>query len=49
MVAFAITMPSFSTALQKANGKLLPFGWYHLLKAKRIQQTYTLLFNWYSS
>ena len=34
LVAFAITMPSFSKALQKANGKLFPFGFYHLLKAK---------------
>ncbi|WP_111709261.1 GTP cyclohydrolase [Lutibacter citreus] len=35
MVAFAITMPSFSSALQKAKGKLLPFGIFHLLKAKK--------------
>ena len=35
MVAFSIVMPSFSSALQKANGKLFPFGFYHLLKAKR--------------
>jgi len=34
MVAFAITMPSFSKALQKAKGKLFPFGIFHLLKAK---------------
>ena len=35
MVAFAITMPSFSKALQKAKGKLFPFGFIHLLKAKK--------------
>lgn len=35
LVAFAITMPSFSKALQKANGKLFPFGIFHLLKARR--------------
>ncbi|PHR74034.1 MAG: GTP cyclohydrolase [Lutibacter sp.] len=35
IVAFAVTMPSFSRALQKANGKLFPFGFYHLLKAKK--------------
>ncbi len=35
MIAFAITMPSYSKALQKARGKLFPFGWYHLLKANR--------------
>lgn len=34
MIAFAITMPSFSKALQKAKGSLFPFGWYHLLQAK---------------
>lgn len=35
LVAFAVTMPSFSKALQKANGKLFPFGFLHLLKAKK--------------
>lgn len=35
LVAFSIVMPSFSTALQKAKGKLLPFGLFHLLKAKK--------------
>jgi GNAT superfamily N-acetyltransferase len=35
IVAFSIVMPSFSKALQKANGKLFPFGFYHLLKAKK--------------
>ncbi|MDR6923055.1 MULTISPECIES: GTP cyclohydrolase [Chryseobacterium] len=33
LVSFAITMPSYSKALQKAKGKLLPFGWWHLLQA----------------
>lgn len=35
IVAFAIVMPSFSEALQKANGKLFPFGIFHLLKARK--------------
>lgn len=35
LVSFAITMPSFSKALQKANGKLFPTGFIHLLKAKK--------------
>ena len=35
LVAFSIVMPSFSKALQKANGKLFPFGILHLLKAKK--------------
>ena len=35
MVAFSIVMPSFSEALQKAKGKLFPFGWYHMLHARK--------------
>ncbi|WP_128331404.1 GNAT family N-acetyltransferase [Apibacter sp. HY039] len=35
LVGFAITMPSYSKALQKANGKLFPFGWFHLLRASK--------------
>jgi GNAT superfamily N-acetyltransferase len=34
-IAFAITMPSFSKALQKAKGHLFPFGIIPLLKAKK--------------
>jgi hypothetical protein len=34
IVAFSIVMPSFSEALQKSKGKLFPFGFLHLLKAK---------------
>jgi len=33
MVAFGITMPSLTRAMQKANGSLLPFGFIHLLRA----------------
>ena len=33
LVAVGISMPSLSEALQKAHGRLLPFGWYYLLKA----------------
>lgn len=33
IVAVGISMASLSRALQKAKGRLLPFGWYHLLKA----------------
>lgn len=35
MVCFAIVLPSFSKGLQKAQGKLFPFGFWHLLQAKR--------------
>ena len=33
LISFAITLPSYSKALQKAKGKLFPFGWWHLLNA----------------
>ena len=33
IAAFGITMPSLSKAFQKANGRLLPFGFLHILKA----------------
>lgn len=33
IVAVGISMASLSEALQKAKGKLLPFGWFYLLKA----------------
>ena len=33
LVAFIIGLPSLSEGLQKANGSLFPFGWYHLKKA----------------
>ncbi|GGB67581.1 hypothetical protein GCM10007424_04410 [Flavobacterium suaedae] len=35
IVAFCIVMPSFAKALKKANGKLFPFGFLHLLKARK--------------
>ncbi len=35
LVSFAITMPSYSKALQKSKGKLFPFGWWHFLQAGR--------------
>lgn len=35
VVALGIAMPSFTKALQKAKGRLFPFGWYHMLKAIR--------------
>jgi hypothetical protein len=35
VVGFGITMPSLSRALQKSKGKLLPFGFLHLLRAMK--------------
>lgn len=33
LVAVGVSMPSLSEALRKAKGSLLPFGWWHMLKA----------------
>lgn len=33
LVAVGLSMPSLSQALQKAKGRMLPFGWYYLVKA----------------
>ncbi len=35
VVGVAISMGSISKAVQKANGNLLPFGWYHLLRVMK--------------
>ena len=32
LLAVGISMPSLAEALQKAHGRLLPMGWYHLAK-----------------
>ena len=42
LVAVGISMPSMSRALQKAKGKLMPFGWWHLLKALKLKKPKTL-------
>jgi len=38
MVGFMITMPSLSRGFQKARGRILPFGWYHILKSMRTHE-----------
>ena len=35
VAAFGISVPCLSRAMQKARGRLFPFGWYHVLKALR--------------
>ncbi|MBQ0022841.1 MAG: GNAT family N-acetyltransferase [Prevotellaceae bacterium] len=42
LVGVGISMPSMSKALQKAHGKLFPFGWFHLLKALKWKKPKTL-------
>lgn len=39
LIAFSVVMPSFSKALKRANGRLFPFGWYHILKAQKKSET----------
>ena len=39
IVAFGITMPSQADALIKSRGRLLPFGWWHLLKSLFIKHS----------
>ena len=42
LVGVGVSMPSLSKALQKAKGKMFPFGWWHLLKALRFSRPKTL-------
>ncbi len=43
MVGFGISFPSFSRALQKTHdGRLFPFGWWHLLKILKFHRTDTV-------
>jgi ribosomal protein S18 acetylase RimI-like enzyme len=43
VVAFIIGMPSLSEAMQKAKGKLFPFGFIHILKAMKNPEVMDLL------
>ena len=45
LVAFGLSIPSLTEAYQKANGRLFPFGWYHLLRALKKYDTIDLLLN----
>ena len=44
IVGVGLGMPDISPALRKCRGKLLPFGWYHLLKALKAKQMETFSF-----
>jgi hypothetical protein len=35
LVAFIVGLPNMSKGIQRAKGKLFPFGWYHILKNMR--------------
>jgi GNAT superfamily N-acetyltransferase len=43
MVGFIIGLPSLSEAMQKANGKLFPFGFFHIMKALKKPKVMDLL------
>ena len=43
VAAFGVTIPSLSLGMQRAGGRLLPFGWYHLRKAMKTYQTIDLM------
>ena len=43
MAAFIVAMPNLADGLKKSGGKLLPFGWYHLLKANKTSKELVLL------
>lgn len=43
VVAFGVALPSLSKAMQKAKGSLFPFGFVHLLKALKHNDTIDLL------
>ena len=43
IAAFGICIPSLSQALQRANGHLLPLGWWHLWRAQRQYDTVDMM------
>ena len=45
IVGFAVCFPSISKALQKAKGKLFPFGWIHFLRAMNDLSLVDLMIN----
>ncbi|MDY5968947.1 MAG: hypothetical protein SPJ13_02875 [Bacteroidales bacterium] len=45
LIAFGLSIPSLAKAYKKANGRLFPFGWVHLLHALRKFDTIDLLLN----
>ena len=42
LIAAGITIPSLAHALQKCNGEIFPFGWWHLLKTMFIKKPDTV-------
>ena len=42
LIAAAVSIPSLAEALQKCRGEILPFGWWHLLKAMFLKRSDTV-------
>ncbi|MCX6281077.1 MAG: hypothetical protein NTU51_03875 [Bacteroidetes bacterium] len=45
VVGFGICLPSLTRAMQKSNGRLFPFGWYHVLKALKSNEIIDMYLN----
>lgn len=43
IAGFAVVIPSLSKASKKCGGKMFPFGWYHLLKALKHNDTVDMM------
>jgi hypothetical protein len=43
VIAFIVSMPELSDGIRKAEGRLFPFGWYHILNAGKKTKLLTLL------
>lgn len=41
LIGFGVLLPSLAQAFQKARGYMLPFGWWHLIKALKWNRTQT--------
>ena len=41
LIGFGVLLPSLAEAFQKARGYMLPFGWWHLIKALKRNRTQT--------
>lgn len=42
LIAAAASIPSMARALQKCNGEILPFGWWHMFKAMFLKRSETV-------
>lgn len=45
VVGFGICMPSLTRAMQKCNGRLLPFGWYYMMRALKSNEIVDMYLN----